>query len=80
MWILVALLVLIGPLSCRAGETYLDPSKVREALPYRTTIEQRPAEEKAVQPPLPERESGRPGSTTPSSTTPDDRVQGPDRR
>jgi hypothetical protein len=79
VWIPVALLVLIGPLSCRAGETYLDRSKVREAVPYGTTIEQRPSDEKATPPSMPRRESGSPGGTTPASTIPDDGNRGPDR-
>jgi len=72
VWILVALLVLIGPLSSRAGDSYLDRSKVREAIPYGTTIEQRPSDEKATPRSVPGRESGQPGSTTSSSTIPDE--------
>jgi len=80
VWILVALLVSIGALPGRAGETYLDRSKVREAVPYGTTIEQHPADEKATPPSTPGRESGRPGSTTPPSTIPGDGGRGPERR
>jgi hypothetical protein len=79
VWVLVAL-VLIGPLPCLAGETYLDRSKVREAVPYGTTIEQRPSEEKAAPHRVPERESGRTGSTAPATTIPDEHIPGPDRR
>ena len=80
MWILVVMLVLIGPLPGRAGETYLDRSKVREAVPYGTTIEQRPSDEKATPPPAPQRESGRPTSAAPGTTIPDDGSPGKDRR
>ena len=80
MWILVALLVLIGPLPCLAGESYLDRSKVREAVPYGTTIEPRRPDENAAPPSVPGPESGRPGSPTPSSTIPDAGVRGQDRQ
>jgi hypothetical protein len=80
VWILVTLLVLIGPLPCQAGEGFLDRSKVHEAVPYGTTIEQRPSKEKATPHPVPERESGRPNSTAPGSTIPEDGGRAPDRQ
>ena len=41
--LLVALLAWGLPLPCLAGESYLDRSKVREAVPYGTTIEPPPS-------------------------------------
>ncbi len=44
---LVALLLWSPALRCLAGDSYLDRSKVQEAIPYRTTIDAAPSHEDA---------------------------------
>jgi hypothetical protein len=82
--VLVALLLLIGPLACLAGDSYLNRSKVREAAPYGTTIEPPPAERKAAPAAGPDRDAGRPTGMTSTTVVPEsmrgDRDRGPDRR
>ncbi len=82
--VLVALLLVAGSPACLAGEGYLDRSKVREAVPYGTTIEP-PAAKRAPAPAAGrDRDTGQPSvttsSTNPSESTPNDRGRGPDRR
>src|SRR5262249_11324809 len=81
---LVALLLVIWALPCAAGETFLDRSKVREAVPYGTTIEPPPPEKKTTPPPLRDQDAGRPSSSTSSGSAPgsgeDERGRHPDRR
>jgi len=81
---LVALLVVIWSLPCVAGESFLDRSKVREAVPYGTTIEPPPPEKKTTAPTTPDHDVGRPSTTTPggsaSGSSESDRGGHPDRR
>jgi len=81
---LVALLLVIWSLPCVAGETFLDRSKVREAVPYGTTIEPPSPEKKTTAPTTPEHDAGRPSSTTSGHSAPgsieDDHGRDRDRR
>jgi hypothetical protein len=47
-----------------AGDSFLDRSKVREAVPYGTTIEPPPPEKKTTSPTPPDHDAGRASSTT----------------
>jgi len=81
---LVALLLVIWALPCAAGETFLDRSKVREAVPYGTTIEPPPPEKKTTAPTPRDHDTGRPSSTTSGGSAPgsseDERGRDRDRR
>ena len=83
MW-LVALLLVIWSLPCVAGESFLDRSKVREAVPYGTTIEPPPPEKKTTAPTPPDPNAGRPSGTTSGGSAPgsikDDHGRDRDRR
>jgi hypothetical protein len=67
---LAALLLVIWSLPCVAGESFLDRSKVREAVPYGTTIEPRQSEQKTTMPTTPDHDAGRPSSTTSGHSAP----------
>jgi hypothetical protein len=80
----LVLLLLVAAPACLAGETYLDRSKVRDAVPYGTSIEPAAPQRKAAPPAGLDRDAGQPSGMTPSTLVPEaiehDRGRGSDRR